>query len=132
MALNREAFQKVWGHIKDAPESLQMESWEGEESECGTTRCVAGWAIYDVIQEPLWGRDLYPNPKMAKLGKEITGKYTGDPLPLAAHLLGMDRSDASTLFLGADNDQATDFVRLAAEGREEEAMDILNEIREGW
>lgn len=63
MAVNRELAQKVLDQINRDPQSLDMNSWEdwayvGDEyydpeageyalrTECGTTRCGAGWAIH--------------------------------------------------------------------------------------
>lgn len=47
--LNLPLFQKVYDQITSQPETFDMESWESDdeyEDSCGTTRCVAGWALY--------------------------------------------------------------------------------------
>jgi hypothetical protein len=40
---NVEMLQRVLAQITEHPETHNQNTWE---SRCGTTRCVAGWAIY--------------------------------------------------------------------------------------
>jgi hypothetical protein len=39
----QQRLRAVASHVLDHPQILQMESWH---SECGTTHCLAGWAIH--------------------------------------------------------------------------------------
>ena len=37
--------KRVLHQIETEPETFDMSSWEGEYA-CGTTRCLAGWAVF--------------------------------------------------------------------------------------
>jgi hypothetical protein len=48
--MNKKLFERIAAVIEQAPEDFDMSSWEGrrrnEDGEiCGTTHCIAGWAI---------------------------------------------------------------------------------------
>jgi hypothetical protein len=43
--LNRELFEKVKAKILAVPDQFDMGDWESAK-DCGTTRCIAGWALY--------------------------------------------------------------------------------------
>lgn len=57
--MNRELFEKVKAKILAVPDQFDMGDWE-DEGECGTTRCIAGWALaiegrwVDLRQENTW------------------------------------------------------------------------------
>lgn len=42
--INQELFQKIYDQISQHPETHGQSTWEAARG-CGTTRCVAGWAI---------------------------------------------------------------------------------------
>lgn len=121
--MNTELFRKINDVISRDRGGLNMDSWENV---CGTTRCVAGWAIYfEAGEVPLYA-------------DSTTGRYSDGVMELAARV-GVSMRD-SLLFprLGAkllglrcselfyvDDDLAARFVALAAEGRDEEALALL-------
>lgn len=112
--INKELFQKVYDQISSEPETHEQWTWEDSETaneECGTTRCVAGWAVF-------FGHNL-------EHGQSIYCGY-GDGSAWrhpsiqreAAHLLGLTDNEAAHLFLSTNNSQARELVlRYATKGR---------------
>lgn len=124
MTLATERFKKIEQHIKHeggGPDfnTFNMASWESEEV-CGTTRCVAGWAIHDEINAPLylgnggeWSREIL----------ELTDRL-GLKMPdfeaMGAKLLGLPPDMVGIFY--ANEDTAYEFVRRAARGDTEEQI----------
>ena len=136
--MNTELFQKIHKQITEHPDTFNMESWEN--TACGTTRCIAGWAIYEALgRKPLFRHErdehgylalVGPTPELLALAREesaASGAY-GDEIDysgLGAALLGLDERVAGILFYAGPN-RAARFVALAAEGKDEEAIDQLD------
>ena len=126
--MNRELFEKIHDVISTSPESLDMGAWEWDAA-CGTTRCIAGWAMHFSVHD---GRVFDPAGTVSQSVRDLADRlgardeygYTSFP-SLAGELLGLDRVDRELFYV--DSDLATEFVRLASEGREEEARALLHE-----
>ncbi len=72
---NRELFQKIHDQITGHPETHNQDSWE---SLCGTTRCVAGWAVHFTNGENrLWGDVLTITPETGDVIREVLGEPAG-------------------------------------------------------
>lgn len=106
-AVNHELFQKVLDQIKLHPEGHEQATYENS---CGTTRCVAGWALH-----------LHnPTQPIEHTAQDVTGNPFGSYSAAARQLLGLTREEAEELFLDTmDNDEAVRITELyALKGRE--------------
>lgn len=137
---NREMFQRILKQIELNPKSFRMAEWEDrfEENdsswvsvyfpedgrswttsagECGTTRCVAGWAVFfdamdkgvNVDKRPLW-----------QISKDANGNNPDvdymDYQGLGADILGIGYEEADDLF-HTNNENAYNTVKEYAEGK---------------
>lgn len=139
MTPNTELFRRVHESIEKHPFRFVMNTWSdtgavpggdvydwrtGEytvagEGECGTTYCVAGWALYH--------HD--PAANIADTAREIVG---GDVCGEAgAELLGLDGRRARKLFT-TDEETADWIVRLFAAGSNDAAFAAIDDIDEGF
>lgn len=66
--LNVPLFQKVADKIRETPHLLNMHSFVNPYSDCGTTRCIAGWACY--LTEP--NPSTYPHESRARIALGLT------------------------------------------------------------
>lgn len=135
MAFNTELFRKIHEVIAPAPgviawDLFNMSTWEDGDNSCGTTRCVAGWAIHYATD----GAPLY-NPSGTGHSAAVVnlairlgaGRYNDDTVDLedlGAKILGLEGSDRQLFYV--DEERAVDFVLLAAQGREDEASEVLD------
>jgi hypothetical protein len=122
MNLNREAFQKIHEVISVQPERLVMSTWEDDEApeSCGTTRCVAGWAVHFAVGGAPLFADGEPSDKVRSLARDHgihPGDYDTSTLfeVLGANLLGLSIREGRMLFYLSSN-TAGELVRRAAEG----------------
>lgn len=135
MAFNRQLFQKIYEVI--APESgvidwhkFSMSSWEDDDSSCGTARCVAGWAIhYESGGAPVYTEDGLGHSEAVveladRVGATMFSSRTVDLEDLAGRLLGLEGSDRQLFY--TDEETAAEFVHLAAQGRDDEASEVLD------
>lgn len=133
MALNTELFKKIHDVISITPEQFDMAGWEDTDSGCGTTRCVAGWAIHFSLE----GGNLYDGrgdhtDALIALAKKVGSKVTMDRQgyeyvdleTLGGKLLGLEAGQKGVFYVSED--RAAMFVELAAEGRDQDALDGLN------
>jgi hypothetical protein len=94
--LDTELFRKIHAQITARPETHSQDSFEWDDNEgeersdgvtlCGTTRCVAGWALHFYAPE----QSIYD-----------TARELGEPLDLAEvakELLGLTYGQAEELF----------------------------------
>lgn len=83
------------------PESHHQMGWEypNGRASCGSTRCIAGWAIFLAT-----GKQLYSY----RGGYATAPRYNfdADPLTLGAEALGLTMNEAKRLFLGFDDSKA--------------------------
>lgn len=105
--INRELFQKIYDQISQHPETHWQGWWETTENACGTTRCVAGWAVHFQNTE----QDTYST--CCDLG------YNGNHEIAGRELLGLTNEEAYELFYMTTDAQAAEQVELyALKGRE--------------
>jgi hypothetical protein len=136
---NTELFRKIHEIISADPMKLEMSNWERrpidayrdpdttlEQDLCGTTRCVAGWAVALTTGTPLFvGFSGVRHPAVKELFRAHGLTFDDDFVDLGAELLGLDKTDAYRLFFSSDLRAAT-VVGLFAEGQDEEALSYLN------
>lgn len=104
--INRELFQKIHDQITMEPETHWQGTWE---SDCGSTRCVAGWAIHFATDR----EDVLDGLEALGAG----AAFFNVPL-IAERLLGLTSNESLGLFY-AQNSQAAELVELyALKGRE--------------
>jgi len=107
--LNIPLFQKIHDQIDNSPESHNQGTWE-----CGTSRCVAGWAIHLTTGQPVYATiGLHPATRELAERHDV---HTGSIPAVALRLLGITADEAGRLFY-ADDEQAAEAVRLAATGQ---------------
>lgn len=135
---NVEMFKKIRDQIKSEPKGFYMGSWESPAfsadpdldyivdfyvpetdewdvapvSECGTQRCVAGWAIYFRAEE--MGLDL--SRPLRDLAIQVDPHLGESYALLGEAVLDIDRYEANSLFYGHE-DEAYRIVDDYAEGR---------------
>lgn len=119
---NAELFAKIRDVIKANPEGHEQSVFEDDA--CGTTRCVAGWAIYLETGAPLFTSDpgvcLTPEVRdlEGRLGLErVQFEDDLDMVPVIAQkLLGLSERQAHQLFYEMSNGRALELVERYAEG----------------
>lgn len=135
--MNRELFKKIDDIITPDPAKLDMGSWEDSTPECGTTRCIGGWAITLTTGEPLYVRTeggLYrQHPSVIELAKRLRTPVWGAAeghgeeanIPkLAAKLLDIPRSHQQFFF--SEDEVGAAYVKAAAEGREDDVHRLMD------
>lgn len=110
--LNVEMIRRVRDHIVDHPEQHDQRDYK---SKCGTTQCVAGWALtfsgYTTYHIRGWD-DLSSFWSWSDPSGE-----TALARPAAREVLGLDEFEANVLFLGADNQEAVQILNNLLAGR---------------
>lgn len=110
MPVNKDLFKKIYEQITRYPETHNQGSWSDhpqdappgvDHGSCGTTRCVAGWALHFHA----------PSRSIFETAREIEPDGHGEPFGPAAALLGLDRDAAEGLFLHSSNADAIRLVR---------------------
>lgn len=139
--INTELFALVRDAIKGQPGRHDQSTWESVLSnECGTTRCVAGWAIHLTTGEKVFRWEpglgfIEVSPSVRALAAEhgVQGDDDQDGMDLipglAASLLGLTETQADILFY-AENEKALTCVELAADGNLygfERALDLIEQ-----
>lgn len=118
--LNIPLFQKIHAQITRDPESHYQGSWESI-NECGTTRCLAGWALHFEAHGDVYKRDVHGCATGWSTQVQTLFDSRDDleawwaVSRIARHLLGLTWEQANRLFF-SDEEQAAEAVRLAAEG----------------
>jgi hypothetical protein len=119
---NTQLFQKIDERLDEDEMLLEMSTWEDTGPVCGTTRCVAGWAIHEVTGQPLYIGGQR-NPAIAELAESLG--VDDDFEAIGAKLLDLGKGTAAILFF-SPNDRARDVVKLFAQGRNDDAFLRLN------
>lgn len=114
--VNAERFARIEKHISLEGgaidyDAFSMVTWERS---CGTTRCVAGWAIYDEIGAPLWHRYGMMSERTPEFQALLDRLGFGGIESAAADLLGLDHDLAQVFYTGEG--VAFEFVKAAARG----------------
>jgi hypothetical protein len=132
---NTELFRKVRDVIAQHPDQFDMNVWEdrygqtlSSDEACGTTRCVAGWAIHLTTGEPLFDIVDGTHPSVTELSERLG--VSEDFGELAAELLEITEEEGNILF-HCDRSVARQVVEAFAEGRDEEAVSYLG-FFDGW
>ena len=123
--MNTELFAKIRDMIREHPEQHDQSAWESQPvDECGTTRCVAGWAVALTTGLPVYswqpGEEIRLSDATLRLAHE-KGVYVEDlgdngVVPaLAARLLSLTPNEAGSLFYSED-ERAHRAVEKAAAG----------------
>jgi uncharacterized low-complexity protein len=112
--------EKILAQVEIEPESLYMGAWvtEGNEDRynwktdeavggCGTTRCIAGWAIHFAAKPGEGRSDRMTRRRIAQEAGLEDWSYTH----VGAHLLGLSKERAEWLFIGASENEAVDALR---------------------
>ncbi|GIG59668.1 hypothetical protein Lfu02_40400 [Longispora fulva] len=118
-APGQETARWVLEHIRQHPQTHDQGSWEVEGApECGTTRCVAGWAAH--------AHGLVHHHSDSSVRGEVTGGQWEQIEYVAARLLGlrmqspdedlMSASDGDLLFFHTTNAQAVHALEYLAKG----------------
>jgi len=102
---NVELFKKIYRQITDHPETHDQGIWE---SDCGTARCVAGWALYfhnskqsvhRTAEDILWGEG--PRSTLRGSWEAIAAKT----------ILGLTDDEAEDLFFEGKEDWVVERVK---------------------
>jgi hypothetical protein len=106
--MNRELFKKIDDIITSDPTRLDMGSWEDSTPECGTTRCIAGWAVHFASNpgEGAWETRVRLADELDLAGPSW--------MRVGARLLGLDEHDADALFLQYGEAEAVEALRKLA------------------
>lgn len=149
MTVNREMFAEIHKLITEFPELHDQHTWSAhpeDTGKCGTTRCVAGWAVWLGAKEAgLLSRkremtDAWVRMHLAdRLGVQTAdyednwyyNGYTRTEYPvLGGKLLGLEGDQASSLFHDMNADRVVARVRSYAETGEdlsEEQLDSFDD-----
>jgi hypothetical protein len=108
--LNTALFAQVLEQLEAHPELHEQADFENFNAVCGTTRCVAGWAIYlDAVNK---GERIH-----SYRDAESTDRGRLAPSQTARKLLGLTFLEAEELFFCSSNEEAVERVRECASGR---------------
>ncbi len=133
--INTELFKKIDEVIKVEDGAwFEMSDWENRDQECGTTRCVAGWAVHFATD----GASLYADaggnsPEVLELAASLDvrtkvtqadGLEFADLEELGGKLLGLEGRQRGLFYTG--NQQAAEVVELFANGQNDEALEVLD------
>lgn len=125
MKRNIELLTKVRDLVEKQPEKLNMENWAWCDVEwdfdgdgykkvvdCGTTACIAGWAVqlhgYKFL---LHDGDQYAIECIARNGRVMNIEYK------AQELLGLTDDEANSLFINTSKDDAVDRLNDLIDGK---------------
>lgn len=130
LTVNTELFRKIQTAIEDESK-LDMDNWETLNADiCGTTRCVAGWAIALTTGAPVyawrnrdsWFEVLHTSPETERLARSL-GVAGDDVAIIATKLLGLDDLEGEIFY--QDNETALQFIDLVVAGRDDLARALL-------
>ena len=139
--MNLERLNRIAAIELADPQRLEMLTWESSTSHpCGTTRCIAGWTLFDAVSAPIWGADDSFTPEfLAFMAANYPDwdpedeEFPEFPEFAAANLLGLTEEQAELLF-HTSNARARGFLHRVRTGHTEaqlaEYIDGLAET--GW
>lgn len=108
MTINTELFQKIYDQITQHPETHDQGHFEAEWH-CGTTRCIAGWAV--IMHYGLYS--LYDS-NVPMRGRITDSGYLSGTANTAAGILGLSDDQAHELFYEMNNEKAVDLCSYYA------------------
>jgi hypothetical protein len=132
---NQEMFRKIDGVLTLFPELHHQTFWQAtaeQANRCGTTRCVAGWAVWFKAKEMgllSRKRDWVEDEVLMMVGREIGlgvdlcayGRGTAYA-ELGAALLDLDEDEADDLFQDFNNDRVA--ARVASYAKTGEDLKV--------
>lgn len=107
--INIEMFKRIENIIIANPEMHSQLEYEYEDS-CGTTRCIAGWAIH------LWGQDNGRTGSLWQIRHAWSGGRLSSSHEAGQRILGLTPQEADELFYCMDNERALEMVQQYARG----------------
>lgn len=125
--VNREYFQKILDLTIEYPELHNQESWEAppeHTGRCGTTRCIAGWAVWLKAHELgllSQKRDRVNRVMLYRVAEAIgvgtSDIYATDRLyvRIGSAILGLSVRDGRVLFLDMSNERTLARLKSYAE-----------------
>lgn len=122
MTINTEMFQKVYDQITQHPETHYQGTWENgyggyDDDECGTTRCVAGWAV--AFAKGWENESILGRCGLGVMLPDGSGRHMSPVGAVAADILGLDLTEAYELFYDTNNAEAVEAcLRYANKGDE--------------
>lgn len=124
MAINVERFRRIDQRLTREESLLSMLVWEGTaDTSCGTTRCIAGWAIFDEIGADLFDHEFHPSAEVRDLALRLGVRYVDDFAGIACILLGLPECLRDVFYAG--NDVGRAFVKAAADGASKDALGAI-------
>jgi len=114
--MNTELFSKIDEVIQNTPERHYQGTWESV-NECGTTRCIAGWAVHLTTGTPVYDRHGDPTRESAQLASSLGVSDPWHISAVAQRLLDITPEQAGKLFFATDED-ARQIVHAVATGGE--------------
>jgi hypothetical protein len=112
--LNVELAEKVLKQVTDHPETHDQAHWMTRGPACGTTACLAGWALRfsRPDAEVFWQDGL----RGVQVATEVTVDGTAWGISeAAAEVLGLDLEEADELFLTMDSSSSIDMLAARIE-----------------
>jgi hypothetical protein len=114
--MNTELFRKIDEVIQNTPEQHYQGTWEST-NECGTTRCIAGWAVHLTTGAPVYDCHGGPTRESAQLASSLGVHDPHHIAAIARRLLDITPEQAGKLFF-ATEEHARQIVRAVATGGE--------------
>lgn len=128
--MNTELFKKINDIINPVRDDtgrravnfgvFDMCTWE-DGTGCGTTRCVAGWAVHLATGTPLYEEPHLLRKEVAELADWLGVDHQVPDIAMV--LLGLEERERRLFCI--DEARAVEFVALASEGQEDEARRVL-------
>lgn len=126
MTVDQEMFQEIHTLISEFPELHHQSSWQAgpeERNTCGTTRCIAGWAVWLKARELKLisrKREMIDYDMLEAVADHMGVKirhlsHDGRYEILGAAILGLDHNEAASLFYDMVGERAVTRVKSYAE-----------------
>jgi len=116
--LNVPLAEAVLKQITEHPEQHDQASFGVRRADCGTTYCIAGWAIAlspDVVEYDWHDSWRGPYEAMSSVrfrdGRPRVDGWRSEPFAAGRELLGLSGEDADWLFLDCGETEAVDYLR---------------------
>lgn len=127
LKVNRDMFREIHDLTEMFPELHAQECWQapsGENGRCGTTRCIAGWAVWLKARE--MGlinrkRDTLDIGMLRQVGRQagadMDDVFGWDSLyeVISRKILGLDNRAANSLFHDMNNARVLDRLKSYAD-----------------
>lgn len=114
MTINTEMFQKIYDQITQHPDTHDQGTFE----DCGTSRCIAGWAV--ALRYGVADTTIYSGEVPDREDEEVEGVgYLSGTAVIARNILGLTGEQAYDLFYDLNDERAVEkCLRYATKGDE--------------